>query len=78
MTIAELILPSEILNHFEVTSVEVNKAAKIIDIYLDERSNPPSSTSSYISKGFTEATVVQDFPVRGKAVYLHVRRRKPA
>ncbi len=26
--------------------------------------------------GFTDERVVQDFPIRGKAVYLHVRRRK--
>ena len=26
--------------------------------------------------GFTEERAIQDFPIRGKAVYLHVRRRK--
>ena len=28
------------------------------------------------SYGFTEEKVIQDFPIRGKASYLHVRRRK--
>jgi hypothetical protein len=28
------------------------------------------------SSGFTEYSVVQDFPIKGKAVYLHIRRRK--
>ena len=31
------------------------------------------TVSSY---GFTTERVVQDFPLRGKPVYLHVRRRK--
>jgi len=26
--------------------------------------------------GFTEERVIQDFPIRGHAVYLHVQRRK--
>ena len=26
--------------------------------------------------GFTEEKVIQDFPIRGKAVYLHVRKRR--
>ncbi|MEG1498782.1 MAG: hypothetical protein RR393_05095 [Bacteroidales bacterium] len=30
----------------------------------------------YISKGFTKESTVQDFPIRGKALYLHLRKRK--
>ena len=26
--------------------------------------------------GFTDERLIQDFPIRGKAVFLHVRRRK--
>ena len=28
------------------------------------------------SKGFYEPVVVQDFPIRGKKLFLHVRRRR--
>jgi transposase len=28
------------------------------------------------SKGFYERTLIQDFPIRGKAVYLGIRRRR--
>ena len=76
MTLAELILPADLLNYFEVVSIEENKTDKIIDIYLDELFQPPTTEQTYVSQGFTEETVIQDFPVRGKAVYLHVRRRK--
>lgn len=29
-----------------------------------------------ISHGFTDEKVIQDFPLRGRATYLHVRKRK--
>lgn len=68
-----LILPKEVFNHFEL--VEIADSAKQVDLFLDERSNPPQTTG-FSSKGFTEQAVIQDFPIRGKAVYLHIRRRK--
>jgi len=37
---------------------------------------PPDSSEALISHGFTDYSIVQDFPVKGKAVYLHLRRRK--
>ena len=76
MNIAELLLPPDVLDHFEVVSIEETKSLKQVDIYLDELYQPPSSEYTYLSKGFTEERIMQDFPVRGKAVYLHVRRRK--
>lgn len=71
-----LFLPSFVANYFDV--VDYLASATRIDIYLDEKCQLPSELLSrpIISYGFTSATVIQDFPVRGKAVYLHVRRRK--
>ena len=76
MTPAELLLPSGVLEHFEVALIDEEKTLKQVDIYLDELFQPPTTAYSYVSKGFTEETVIQDFPIRGKAVYLHIRRRK--
>lgn len=75
-TILEIILPKEVYNYFEVKSYEIKD--DIIHIYLDELSNRPTEYEheKLISKGFTEAKVVQDYPLRDKAVYLHIRRRK--
>ena len=39
-----------------------------------ERSDYKSGT--VISHGFTDEKVIQNFPLRGKPVYLHVRRRR--
>ncbi len=45
---------------------------------MEEFNVLPSGYSShdYESKGFFEATKIQDFPIRGKAVYLQIRRRR--
>lgn len=72
--LASLILPLEILPYFEVT--RVIKHEQRIDLYLDECNNLPKQPYTYFSKGFTEERTIQDFPLRGKAVFFHVRKRK--
>lgn len=73
--LSKLILPVEVLHNFEL--VKIQDTDSRIDIYLDEYSNPPKSASySYQSKGFSSPTIIQDFPLRSKAVYLHIRKRK--
>lgn len=74
MDISNFILPDGLLDLFEIVNIET--IHKRYDIHLDERPKPPSEKYSYSSKGFTEAATIQDFPIRGHAVYLHVRRRK--
>ena len=72
----DLILPRDVLACFEVVKVCTTSAR--IDIYLDEKNIPPAEYSGQgvLSKGFAVPTSIQDFPLRGRAVYLHVRRRK--
>ena len=47
------------------------------ELYLEENNKILGDIdgSQYESKGFTEVTL-QDFPIRGKAVYLVIRRRR--
>lgn len=68
-----LFLPSFVVSHFDVVSYEYNTEG--IHINLDEKSIRPDC-GIFSSKGFTPATILQDFPIRGQRVYLHVRRRK--
>lgn len=70
------LLPEEIFDYFKIIKVDIE--TKVIDVYLDELNITPEeySAEKLISKGFHESTVFQDFPIRNKAVYLHVRRRK--
>lgn len=70
------ILPEEIFQYFEITRVLVNDTS--IDVHVDELNLPPVEYKNFklISKGFHPSVVIQDFPIRKRAVYLHVRRRK--
>ena len=67
--------------HFSITSVftlgEVASKKLYFAITLEEDNVILGDLdgSKYESKGFTEVTV-QDFPIRGKAVYLKIRRRR--
>jgi len=70
------ILPEEIFTYFELIKVEVHEQS--INVYIDELNQPPLAYRhlKLISKGFYPSVTVQDFPIRERAVYLHVRRRK--
>ena len=75
------ILPKDLLNYFKIEKVvEVkNKREEIdIEITLAELNNMPIGypKDQYESKGFLPAKRIQDFPIRGKAVYLLVKRRR--
>ena len=74
--LVEVLLPQELFSYFEITDVKVSD--KQIDVFLDELNNPPTSHKNVklISKGFHAAVTIQDFPIRKRAVFLHVRRRK--
>ena len=71
-----LLLPEGTLDYFNL--VDVKESSSEIVIYLEEKNEVPSSYSSSKteSKGFYDPVVVQDFPIRGKKVFLNVRRRR--
>ena len=71
-----LLLPSGTLDYFDVINV-VEDSTQIV-IYLEEKNIVPVeySCKDTESKGFFEPKVVQDFPIRGKQVFLNVRRRR--
>ena len=70
------LLPKEIFDYFEI--VKVNIEQERINVHIDELNILPSkySKEKLLSKGFHEPVVIQDFPIRKRAVYLHIRRRK--
>lgn len=72
----DLILPQGILDYFLLT--DFTSTVSEVNIYLEERNLIPSEyqKDKLISKGFFEEITVQDFPLRGKAVFLHIRRRR--
>lgn len=72
----QAILPEEIFSYFEITQVIIDE--KRLDVHLDELHQIPLEFSSekLTSKGFQPAVIIQDFPIRERMVYLHVRKRK--
>ena len=71
------IFPEVITENFKFVNYE--ESAERLDYWLDERgymSREDYKKGTVREYGFTEERVIQDFPIRGKAVYLHVRRRK--
>ena len=73
--LARVVLPSEMLDYFEITSVEQSQTE--IRIHLDELKSPAlSGDAHFVSKGFMEAVSVTDFPIRDHKVTLVVRRRR--
>jgi hypothetical protein len=72
----DLILPQGILEYFLLT--DFTSSTSEISLYLEEKNMIPEEyvSDKLISKGFFDEITVQDFPLRGKAVYLHIRRRR--
>ncbi len=78
--IAKLFLADWLVERFDIVRGDVNDREERMDIWLDEKKILPADSflraSEVISYGFTSESVIQDFPIRGNAVYLHIRRRK--
>lgn len=76
LTAWELLLPEGILKYFEVVSAKNN----IVDytISLVEKQIHPGEFSGrrLSSHGFYNEITIKDFPLRGKACYLKVKRRR--
>lgn len=73
--LARIVLPSEILDYFEIVRVE--QTSTEIHIHLDERMSPSLSRDNHFeSKGFMEPVSITDFPIRDHKVILVVRRRR--
>lgn len=75
--ILQHLLPPEILEHFTLVKV-VDKGPNTLELHLDEKAIIPTPLKSkdLVSNGFDQAVTIQDFPLRGKPVYLIVRRKK--
>ena len=72
----ELLLPDGILEYFQISEV-VKKDSEYI-IFLEELNIHPEQYEGQklTSKGFYESVTIQDFPLRGKACFLKVKRRR--
>ncbi len=76
LALVELLLPEFILQHFELKGVR--KEAEVLHLDLEEANTLPKelSTEKLLSKGFFPVLSVQDFPIRGHKVFMHIKRRR--
>ena len=75
-------LPEGLLNDFDIVNFkelgDLQTKKDCFYIYLDEKNILPKDfkNTEFESKGFYERAIIQDFPIRGKAVYLCIKRRR--
>lgn len=74
--LVKLLLPTELFDYFEIIDLVIQDRS--VTVFLDERDVKPAAYSDQklTSKGFHPESIIQDFPIRDKAVFLHVRRRR--
>ena len=71
-----LLLPEGTLDYFDL--VDVKESVNEVVFYLEEKNSTSEVYQIKIpeSKGFYAPVIVQDFPLRGKKVFLNIRRRR--
>jgi hypothetical protein len=72
----KLLLPEFLITHFEILKFEEENS--VLHLYFEEKNEVPKEFSSLVlqSKGFLPEITVDDFPLRGKSVKLHIKRRR--
>jgi hypothetical protein len=72
----QLILPEEIFTYFNLEKIKDDTGN--LCFYLEEINTIPAEFSGrkLESNGFHSTSVIKDFPLRGKPVFLYVRRRR--
>lgn len=72
----EAFLPSGILEYFTLSDYKIHPDR--FEIYLEEQNIHPKEYegNKLTSKGFFEPITVQDYPIRGKSVFLKIKRRR--
>ena len=71
-----LLLPEGTLDYFDL--VDVKESVNEVVFYLEEKNivTEKYTDQDTESKGFYDPVIVQDFPLRGKKVFLNIRRRR--
>lgn len=78
LEIIKLILPPFLVDHFDLMRTIQESEKETLHLYFEEKNSTPEEHASkqLISKGFHDEITIQDFPLRGKHVYLHIKRRR--
>ena len=76
LTLIKLLLPEELFDYFDLVNLEVKDNQ--VHAYLEELDIKPIEykDEKLTSKGFHSPVLIQDFPIRRKSFFLHIRRRR--
>lgn len=76
LAIANLLLPEVLVTYFDLTKHEIK--GEELHFHFTELNTVPYGYggAKLHSKGFFPEATVQDFPIRGKSVFLHITRRR--
>lgn len=76
ITLAKYLLPEGLLDYFDIVSDKTENDK--IHFFLEEKNTLPEEFKSERakSKGFIPEITIEDFPLRGKPVLLHIKRRR--
>jgi len=72
----KILLPELLITHFDLAGHQTQ--GDVLHLHFEEKSAIPKEFSSrqVIAHGFHKEITIQDFPVRGKKVFLHIKRRR--
>ncbi len=74
--LASYLLPEGILEYFDILKHKTTNDTT--HFYLEEKNMLPKEYELELahSKGFSPEITIEDFPLRGKSVLLHIKRRR--
>ncbi|GAB3182832.1 ISAon1 family transposase N-terminal region protein [Telluribacter humicola] len=70
------LLPDFLVKYYQLTRVE--QFSEVLHVYLEEKNleDTDPSRQQLLSKGFLSEITIQDFPIRDRRVFLHIKRRR--
>ena len=78
--LVSFLLPEGMLSYFDIVKIDEDTSVKqkvytggVLHIYLDELDNRTADQQQLRPNGFTEPTLVSDFPIRDKKTILHIK-----
>ncbi len=76
LDLLKLLLPELLVTHFDITSHSIEQDT--VRLHFEEKKDTPKEEKhrSLIAHGFHKEITIQDFPLRGKKVFLHIKRRR--
>ncbi len=76
LDLLKLLLPELLITHFDIASHSIEQDT--VHLYFEEKKDTPKEEKhrSLIAHGFHKEVTIQDFPLRGKKVFLHIKRRR--